>query len=43
MLQLDLEDIERSGFGREGGEEGLLDYLTYSDKILNNITDKRKK
>ena len=31
-----------SGFGREGGEEGLLDYLTYSDKILNNITDKKK-
>ena len=31
-----------SGFGREGGEEGLLDYLTYSDKMLNNITDKKK-
>ena len=31
-----------SGFGREGGEEGLLDYLTYSDKILNNIIDKKK-
>ena len=31
-----------SGFGREGGEEGLLDYLTYSDKMLDNITDKKK-
>ena len=31
-----------SGFGREGGEEGLLDYLTYSDKMLNNISDKKK-
>tara|TARA_A100001011_G_scaffold399889_1_gene510820 strand:+ start:2670 stop:5024 length:2355 start_codon:yes stop_codon:yes gene_type:complete len=34
--------FRESGFGREGGEEGLLDYLTYSDKIPNTKTDKKK-